>query len=344
METAWCCDARRCPQAGLAGSFFGLGASLKLRPVPSQHGVWKWEAELPVSETAPNERTVEPGLPEGACLVLVATPIGNLGDISARAIAVLHCVDVIACEDTRHTRKLLSALHITGKRLIAVHDHNEPAAAAGVVGLLAQGLRVAMVTDAGTPGVSDPGTVVVEAVIAAGQMVFAIPGPAAFVHAVTISGLPTDRFVMDGFLPAKGRDRAERLAEISARTITTVLYEAPHRIKHLMADLVETCGAERSVSVSRELTKRFEQTWRGPVGEAAAGLGEPRGEYVVVVGPAAVGPGAGGGSPDAATIDATIVEILEAGSSARDAADAVAARFGIARRQAYARANELRRR
>jgi 16S rRNA (cytidine1402-2'-O)-methyltransferase len=287
------------------------------------------------------ERTVEPGLPEGACLVLVATPIGNLGDISDRAIAVLRAVDVIACEDTRHTRKLLSALNITGKRLIAVHDHNEPAAAAGVVGLLAQGLRVALVTDAGTPGISDPGTVVIEAVLAVGQTVLAIPGPAAFVHALTISGLPTDRFVMDGFLPAKGRDRAARLAEIRARTITTVLYEAPHRMKHLLTDLSEICGAERPVSISRELTKRFEQTWRGQVGEAVLAIGDPRGEYVVVVGPSIVD--ATSGAADPAVIDAAIIGLLEAGSSARDAADHIAATLGVSRRDAYARANALRR-
>jgi 16S rRNA (cytidine1402-2'-O)-methyltransferase len=277
---------------------------------------------------------LEPGL------ILVATPIGNLGDVSARAISVLQAADVIACEDTRHTRKLLSALNILGKRLIAVHDHNETAAADGVVALIARGNSVALVTDAGTPGISDPGTAVVESVLRAGQNVLAVPGPAAFVHAITISGLPTDRFVMEGFVPAKGRDRAARLEELRARTMTTVIYEAPHRLHRLLADLADSCGPDRLVSVSRELTKRFEQTWRGTLDDAVVGVGEPRGEYVVVLGPAAVLPIV----VDQADMDASIQAALDEGLSARDAADRVAAGLGVPRRDAYARANALRHR
>ena len=185
-------------------------------------------------------------------LILVATPIGNLGDLSPRAVEALQTADAIACEDTRHTRKLLSAHSITGKRLLAVHEHNEEAAADGIVSLLMRGETVALVTDAGTPGISDPGTRVVQAAVKAGLAVSCVPGPAAFVCALVVSGLPTERFVFDGFLPKKGTERRARIAALATETRTAILYESPHRIVDPLAELALELGARRQVSVSRE--------------------------------------------------------------------------------------------
>lgn len=262
-------------------------------------------------------------------LILVATPIGNLGDLSPRAADALRAADAIACEDTRHTRKLLSAQNITGKRLLAVHEHNEEAAADGIVGLLTRGETVALVTDAGTPGISDPGTRVVQAVIAAGYPVTSIPGPVAFICALIISGLPTDRFVFDGFLPNKGVERRQRIAALAVETRTAVLYESPHRIVETLADLSDALGADRLVSVSRELTKKFETTWRGALGGAAAAMGEPRGEYVVVL--------HGAQAPADAPVDleAAVREELALGRSTRDIADALAPLTGRPRKEIY---------
>jgi 16S rRNA (cytidine1402-2'-O)-methyltransferase len=267
-------------------------------------------------------------------LVLVPTPIGNLGDISARVIDVLTNADVIACEDTRQTRKLLSSQNISGKRLLAVHEHNEQAAADGLVKLAEQGQTVALVTDAGTPAISDPGSIVVRSFVAAGLPVECLPGPAAFVVALAISGLPTERFVFEGFLPAKGSGRAERLQNIASETRTVILYEAPHRMVRLIEDLVAECGSERQVSISRELSKRFETTLRMSLGEAVSELTatEPRGEYVVVLGGAHA-------TPPVTHDDAAILEKLDAlrggGMRTRDAVDAVSAELGVGRRRVY---------
>lgn len=262
-------------------------------------------------------------------LILVATPIGNLGDLSPRAAEALRDADAIACEDTRHTRKLLSAQNITGKRLLAVHEHNEEAAAEGIVGLMSRGERIALVTDAGTPGISDPGTRVVQAVIAAGLPVTAVPGPVAFICALIISGLPTERFVFDGFLPNKGTERKQRIAALQTETRTAVLYESPHRIVETLTELARELGGSRAVSVSRELTKKFETTWRGPLGDAAAAMGEPRGEYVVVL---------HGAEPRAEApvdLEAAIREELALGRSTRDIADALAPLTGRPRKEIY---------
>ncbi len=265
------------------------------------------------------------------CLVLVATPIGNLSDLSPRAEQELRDADVIACEDTRHTRKLLSARSIDGKRLLAVHDHNEHAAAAGLVALIQAGQRVALVTDAGTPGISDPGQRVVAAVAEAGYDVIGIPGPAAVIVALVVSGLPTDRFVFEGFLPPKGAERKQRLGEIAAERRTTVLYEAPHRIVGLLTDLVSVCGPDRKVSVSRELTKKFESTWRGPLGEAAAQFADPRGEFVVVL---------AGAQPvevqaDDEAIRVALAKARAQGMSNRDAIQTVSDSMHVIRKHVY---------
>jgi len=226
----------------------------------------------------------------GGRLVLVATPIGNLGDLSPRAVSALAEADVIVCEDTRRTGRLLEHAGVAKRRLIVANEHAEAAAAAEVGRLLASGATVAVVTDAGTPGISDPGARLVRAAIDGDHPVTVVPGPAAAIAAVVVSGLPADRFVMEGFLPRRGHERAERLAALAGERRTTVLYEAPHRLARTLADLVATLGADRSVAICRELTKLHEEVWRGSLGEAAgrAGAAEPRGEHVLVLGGAAL--------------------------------------------------------
>ncbi len=268
-------------------------------------------------------------------LILVATPIGNLGDLSARAEEVLRSVDAIACEDTRHTMKLLSAKGITGKRLLAVHDHNEGVAAPGIVALVERGERIALVTDAGTPAISDPGEKVVAAVIEAGLTVSAVPGPAAFVMALAISGLPTARFVFEGFLPPKGGARLTAIQAVASEPRTIVLYEAPHRIRDLLDGLVAACGPHRRVAVARELTKRFEQVVRGPVGEVAANLAEPQGEFVVVI---EGRPPVAAGDPieqRPQEITDEVARLRAAGLSLKDAAGIVAEQVGASRKHVY---------
>lgn len=265
-------------------------------------------------------------------LVVVATPIGNLADITQRAVDALSSADIVACEDSRHSGKLLKHLGIADTKYLVVNEHTERDACARVVDAVGAGKTVALITDAGTPGISDPGSIVVRAVIDAGLPVTAAPGPAAFVTAVVLSGLPTARFVFEGFLPRSGNDRAERLAEIVSEPRTVVFYEAPHRIARTLADLAAVCPAERRIAVARELTKMHEEIWRGSVGEAPAQFesNEPMGEFVVVL---------EGAPPRAAATDSDIDDAVDralaAGLSVRDAADAVATALGVAKRTAY---------
>ena len=276
----------------------------------------------------------------GGALVLVATPIGNLGDLPPRAVEALQHADVIACEDTRHSRKLLDHAGIAPKRLLAVHAHNEAESAARLVADMLGGLRVAFITDAGTPGISDPGERLVAAAIAAGVHVELVPGPSAVIAALVLSGLPTARFCFEGFLPRKGRERAEALAAVASEARTTVLYEAPHRLAPTVADLAEACGGERRIAIARELTKKFEDVWRGTLAEAVARAAtmEARGEHVLVVEGAAEPPPA---SED--DVDAAVRRRLEAGLSVRDAAAEVATTLGIPKRVAYQAAVRLSR-
>ncbi|HYV59233.1 MAG TPA: 16S rRNA (cytidine(1402)-2'-O)-methyltransferase [Acidimicrobiia bacterium] len=277
--------------------------------------------------------------PAGA-LVLVGTPIGNLGDLSPRAIEVLRTADVIAAEDTRRTRALLSHAGIpAGRRLRAVHAHNEAAAAGRIVEEVRGGARVAVVTDAGMPGISDPGGVLVRACLDAGLPVEAVPGPSAALTALVLSGLPADRFVFEGFLPRKGRARAESIDAVAGETRTTVLFEAPTRVQAALADLAAACGPHRRVALARELTKAFEEVWRGTLAAAVEHTegSEPRGEYVIVVGPAAERAPAGD-----AEIEAAVRAALAEGRTARDAATDVANALGVARRRAYEAATRLK--
>ena len=275
------------------------------------------------------------GVARAGTLVLVATPIGNLGDLSDRARTALREASAIAAEDTRHTRKLLSSQGISGVRLLAVHEHNEQAAADGIVRLLARGETIALVTDAGTPGISDPGMRVVAAVIKAGHEVVCVPGPAAFVAALVVSGLPTERFVFESFLPRSGVARQAILSEILVSLKTTVFYEAPNRVVRTLREFVTVCGDLRAVSVSRELTKRFEHTWRGTLGGAVTYFieHEPKGEFVITIGPAS--------KPDPVSLDDVAIRTLlsvhiDAGKRNREAIDAVAAETGLPRKHIYA--------
>lgn len=265
-------------------------------------------------------------------LVLVATPIGNLGDISPRAREALATADIIACEDSRHSGRLVKHLGIDSPKYLVVNEHTEHDAARAVVDALASGKRVALITDAGTPAISDPGATVVRAVIAAGLNVTSTPGPAAFVTALILSGLPATRFVFEGFLPRSGNDRTERLTALAAEERTVIFYEAPHRIVRTLGDLVETFGLDRRIAVARELTKMHEEIVRGSVADVVAhfSANEPIGEFVVVV---------DGAPPRVAAsevdITAAVHAALQSGMTVRDAADTVAVALGIARREAY---------
>lgn len=220
------------------------------------------------------------------CLYVVATPIGNLGDLSPRALAVLSAVDAICAEDTRTTAQLLSHFGVA-KPLKALHEHNETRISAEVVAQLQGGKTLALVSDAGTPLVSDPGYALVDAARAAGLTVQAIPGPCAVTTALSMAGLPTDEFVFAGFLPAKPSARRARLQALASEARTWVIYEAPHRIQECVEDLAQILGPERLVFLARELTKRFEQSVRLPAGELPAWLAADanrlRGEFVIAV-------------------------------------------------------------
>jgi 16S rRNA (cytidine1402-2'-O)-methyltransferase len=277
--------------------------------------------------------------------VVVGTPIGNLGDLSPRAQRTLAEADVIACEDTRVTRKLLSHAGITGKRLVAVHAHNEAGAAESLVRQAAAGAMVAVVTDAGMPGVSDPGARLVAAAAKAGVEVVVVPGPSAALAALVLSGLPTERFSFDGFLPRKGGERAARLAAIAAEPRTVVLFESPHRVRVTIGSLLSACGAERPVAIARELTKLHEEVWRGNLGDAVGWLEsvEPRGEYAVVVGPAPVPDAAAvAAATDDETICSALAGRLAAGDDPKAAVAAVTAALGVPRRRVYDLAVTLR--
>ena len=261
-------------------------------------------------------------------LVLVATPIGNLDDISHRAATTLATADMICCEDTRRTSTLLHHLGISGIALRICNEHTEHDLIDDVLGALAANAQVVVVSDAGTPAVSDPGQRLVAAAASAGHRIEAVPGANAVLTALVVSGLPTERFVFEGFLPRRGADRRDRLADIAAESRTVVLYEAPHRIRQTLDDLRATCGDARCVAVSRELTKLHEDTVRGTLGDIE--VGDPRGEYVIVLGGVIHDD-----TIDTATIAVHVADELARGATRRDAAAAVARRLGVPRRVAY---------
>jgi len=265
-------------------------------------------------------------------LVLVATPIGNLGDLSPRAAAALAGADLVACEDTRRTGRLFELAGLARRPLVRLDDHTEVARTTEIVDRVLAGARVAVVTDAGTPGIADPGERLVRAAAAAGCTIEVVPGPSAVLTALVGSGLPAARFCFEGFLPRRAGERARRLTQLRDEARTMVFYESPHRLAATLADLAAAFGPGRDVVVARELTKLHEQWWRGPAGEAAgwAAGAAVRGELVVVVAGAPDEP-----PPDATTIERAVAEALAAGSSVRAAATDVAARLGVGRREVY---------
>jgi 16S rRNA (cytidine1402-2'-O)-methyltransferase len=228
----------------------------------------------------------------GGTLYVVATPLGHLGDLSARATELLRSVAVVAAEDTRRTRSLLSHLD-AHPRLVSYHAHSDRRASAGILAALERNEDVALVTDAGTPGISDPGAELVGEVRAGGFRVVPVPGPSAVAAALSASGLPADRYVFLGFLPRKGTERERLLTHLGSMEWTAVLFEAPGRIGELLTDLEAVCGGSRRAFVARELTKVHEELVAGTLAALAAGAAglEPRGEYTIVV--------EGGGPADA---------------------------------------------
>ncbi len=275
-------------------------------------------------------RPVAPGLH------IVATPIGNLGDITLRALCVLASADVIYCEDTRHSRTLIAHFGL-GAKLAAYHEHNAERERPRIIGRLDAGECVALISDAGTPLISDPGYKLVRDVIAAGHAVYALPGPCAAVAALTVAGLPTDSFMFAGFLPAKSGQRQSRLRELAAVPATLVVYEAPTRVAEALADMAAVLG-DRHCAITRELTKLHEDVQRGTLVELAAALAGTalRGEIAIVVAP----PTAAHASDE--DITAALVVALETAST-RDAVRMVAERLGAAKTRVYDLAMALKR-
>ncbi|SEJ36792.1 16S rRNA (cytidine(1402)-2'-O)-methyltransferase [Demequina mangrovi] len=266
-------------------------------------------------------------------IVLAATPIGNVDDASARLRTALETADIVAAEDTRRVRDLASRLGVRiGGALVAHHDHNEQASAAELVARAGGGETILVVSDAGMPAVSDPGFRVVAAAVAAGVEVSVLPGPSAALAALALSGLPTDRFCFEGFLPRRPGERSGRLASLALEERTMIFFEAPHRLAATLDAMAEALGAERAAAVSREITKTYEETRRGTLSDLAAWAkaDEPRGEIVVTV---------AGRTAGAPTVEALVAEVLarvEAGERAKAAVADVASTAGVPSRELYA--------
>lgn len=271
-------------------------------------------------------------------IILAATPIGNLGDASARLREALETATVVASEDTRVTQRLLKGLGIANRpRLIALHEHNERQKSAELVELAREG-DLLVLSDAGMPTVSDPGFPLVQAAAAAGVAVTVIPGPSAVVTALAVSGLPTDRFAFEGFLPRKSGERARRLAELAGDRRTLVFFEGPSRLAASLGALAEAFGPDRPAAVCRELTKLHEEVRRGGLAELAEwAAGGVRGEICIVVG------GAEEERADAATALDRVLELAASGTRLKDAAALVATESGLGKRDLYEAALGARR-
>ena len=280
----------------------------------------------------------------GGRLFVVATPIGNLGDVTLRALEILRDVPLIAAEDTRLSRRLLDR-HGIATRMVSYHARSGPGRLAELLEHLRGGADLALVTDAGTPGVSDPGAELVAAWAGEGGAVVPIPGASAVLAAVVASGVAGPRWSFEGFLPRSGRERRERIARIAADERGSVIYEAPWRVPATLGDLAAACGAERPAAVCRELTKLHEEIVRGPLGELAAAAGSGgltlRGEFVIVVGAREAGAGDGRGGTSAAAAGtlaqalAAVDRLVAGGASRGEAARRVSATTGIPRRRLY---------
>lgn len=286
------------------------------------------------TDAAPVTGGLSPGLH------VVSTPIGAARDITLRALDILARADLILAEDTRSARRLLEihGVRLGGRRLWSYHDHNGAQMRPRVLAALAEGAAVALVSEAGTPLVADPGFQLVRAAIAAGHPVRAAPGASALLAALTVAGLPTDRFAFLGFPPTGGAARKRFLDEARGLAMTGVIYESPRRVNRIFAELVQAGEGQRPAALCRELTKRFEEVIRGSVAEIAAAIAgrELKGEVVLVIGASP-----DGGQMDAAGLEAELREAL-AGASLREAVDAVSVRSGLPRREVYRRALALR--
>jgi 16S rRNA (cytidine1402-2'-O)-methyltransferase len=310
----------------------GIEANMATRP---RDGI-KTPAGPPRSRafTAFGARVEAP--PLAPALYVVATPIGNLGDVTLRALATLAAADAILAEDTRVSRHLVDRYEIATP-LTAYHEHNAAQVRPGLIARLEAGEALALISDAGTPLISDPGYKLAAEAVAAGVAVTSVPGASAALAALTVAALPTDRFFFEGFLPPKAAARRERINALAAVPATLVFYEAPSRLAGALADLAAELGP-RPAAVARELTKLYEETRRGTLPELAAhyeSAGSPKGEIVIVVGPPLAAP-----RLDEAALDHEILAALGA-LSVKDAAAAVAAQTGLPRREVYARALRL---
>ncbi|MGI9603049.1 MAG: 16S rRNA (cytidine(1402)-2'-O)-methyltransferase [Acidimicrobiales bacterium] len=264
-------------------------------------------------------------------LVIVATPIGNLGDLAPRAVDALSSADLVACEDTRRTRKLFSHAGLPTPPMVVVNEHTEVDQCERIVERLDRGERVVLVSDAGMPVVSDPGERLIAAALDRGHSIEVVPGPSAGIAALALSGLPAARYCFEGFLPRRGGGRAERLAALATEERTSVLFEAPHRLVRTLDDLAATLGGDRPVAVARELTKRHEEVYRGDLDGALQWAGDGvKGEVVVIVGGAPPAPPAADGD-----VVAAVAAAMAAGESHASAARTVAAEMGLSRRRVY---------
>jgi 16S rRNA (cytidine1402-2'-O)-methyltransferase len=271
-------------------------------------------------------------------LYVVATPLGNLGDLSPRAADTLKHAAVVAAEDTRHTKPLLA--HVgSSAQLISFHAHSTERTLERILGLLGGGTDVALVTDAGTPTVSDPGVALVAAARARGIPIVTIPGPTAVAAALAVSGLAADRYAFLGFLPRKGGERRRLLEAVAASEWTVVLFEAPPRVAELLVDLSTVCGPDRAAAVARELTKVFEETRAGTLADLAEyyAAAPPRGEVTIVV----AGTGKPRSAPSLPDPETVARALLAEGMSRKDVAERIQAETGIARNAAYRLVNEL---
>jgi 16S rRNA (cytidine1402-2'-O)-methyltransferase len=265
-------------------------------------------------------------------LYLVGTPIGNLEDMTFRAVRILQTVDLIAAEDTRHTGKLLHHFEIKTPQ-VSYHEHNRIERIPELLNLLGEGKAIALVTDAGMPGISDPGYELVKACIEAGIQVVPIPGVSAVITALCAAGLPTDRFVFEGFLPASGQERQKHLESLQTESRTLILYEAPHRLRATLQDLAKSLGANRPIVLARELTKLHEEFWRGTMLEAIAQYTkeEARGEFTLVV----AGTDAEIPMPSDEVLKTELLQIMREGVSRSQASRQLAQLTKLSRRKLY---------
>jgi len=270
-------------------------------------------------------------------LYLVATPIGNLKDISQRALEVLENCDIIACEDTRRTIKLLNAYSIK-KKLISYHKHNEKEAGESLLKMAVEGLDICLVSDAGCPGISDPGEYLVKLFYNNAMDVSVIPGANAALSALVLSGLNTEKFVFEGFLPSTSKKRKEQLIDLADESRTMIFYEAPHRISKCLADMVQVFGEDRKAAAVKEITKIYERAFRGTLGQLMDEFAksEPKGEFVIVV--------EGGEAPvlqmPEKSIEEMHAELIESGTDRKEALRIIAKQYNISRRDVYSKINK----